>query len=85
MILVMPHWTNAEWYPDAHAMATKKYFYRRGVEMFETDEGTVGGTRWPVWALLLDGGLEEPNTDMWGEQKFVWGPTAARRRRRKRK
>ena len=36
-------------------MVVKKYCYRPGTNVFETPNGSVGGTRWAVWIALLDG------------------------------
>jgi len=53
-ILIMPHWTNQPFFEEVKPYIVRKYFYRKGTMMFETESGTVGGTPWPVWALLVD-------------------------------
>ena len=54
-ILVMPNWPTQPWFQSAQEMATKKVFYHPGSEIFDVDKGKVGGVRWGVWAMLLDG------------------------------
>lgn len=53
-ILVMPHWQNQWFYDAVKPFVVRKQFYKAGTMLFETVSGTVGGTPWPVWALLLD-------------------------------
>jgi hypothetical protein len=33
----------------------RQHFYKRNSLIFETCEGTVRGTQWAIWALLVDG------------------------------
>lgn len=55
-ILICPHWTTESWYKEAKMLAKRSYFYKQGTSMFEDASGSWNGTRWPVWALLVDGG-----------------------------
>lgn len=54
-VLVCPHWKSEGWYKTVMKMAKRHYFYRVGTLFFEVAEGTVGGIKWPVWALYVDG------------------------------
>ena len=58
-ILIMPNWPTQSWFQDAHRMARKKIFYHAGSHIFDVDQGKVGGVRWGVWAMYLDGSRPE--------------------------
>ena len=54
-VLIMPNWPTQPWFQSAQELAVKKVFYHPGSEIFDVDRGKVGGVRWGVWAMLLDG------------------------------
>lgn len=54
-VLICPHWTTEPWYKEVKQIACRSYFYRQGTLMFEVPEGVMPGTKWPVWALFVDG------------------------------
>lgn len=56
-VLIMPHWADQPFFSEVRPYIVRKHFYPKGTLMFETREGGVGGTKWPVWALLVDGGV----------------------------
>ena len=55
VILICPHWPGRPYLPKALSMAVRKYLYPKGTKMFEERDGALAGTKWPVWALLVDG------------------------------
>ena len=54
-VLMMPHWADQPFFKEVQPYIVRKYWYRKGTLMFEEAAGMVGGTHWPVWALLVDG------------------------------
>lgn len=80
-ISVMPHWTNQPWYQPAHDMATKKYYYKPGTNLFEQADGAVAGVRWPVWVLLIDGTANGGDGNV--TNHFLLKSRSARRRQRR--
>ena len=88
VLLVFPHWTTSVWFPLVQAMTVRKYYHKQGKMLFETEEGTVGGTKWAVWVALVDGNLEKDVDDhLWemGHEETEFKATAAGRRRWRRK
>ena len=88
-VLIMPHWTNQQWFLDVERITICSMFYRRKTMMFETDNGMMPGTPWAIWALLVDGnvwnqrwGMEEYDPD---QEKFDTSESSYRRDRRKKK
>jgi hypothetical protein len=63
-ILIAPHWTNLPWWSKLQTIIRRRHFYRVGVRVFETESGDAGPTKWPVWALLVDGALSRPQDDL---------------------
>ncbi len=51
MILLAPYWQDKVFWRNLLPMVARKYFYPAGKHIFEE----TGVTKWPVWALLLDG------------------------------
>ena len=69
-------------------MTVRKCYHKQGKMLFETEEGTVGGTKWAVWVALVDGNLEKDVDDhLWemGHEETEFKATAAGRRRWRRK
>ena len=59
-ILIMPHWKNQMFFDEVWKIVQKKHYYPRGSRVFETVDGVVGGVKWPVWALYVDGTKPRP-------------------------
>jgi hypothetical protein len=56
VVLIMPHWPSEAYFRQIQKFVVRRYFYKTGLRVFETQEGPSGPTRWPVWALLVDAG-----------------------------
>eukprot|EP00667_Euglena_gracilis_P000113 EG_transcript_113 len=52
-ICICPDW-NRRWVKNLVAMAVKKIYFPKGTKLFEADGRILRGTRWGVWALLID-------------------------------
>ena len=88
VILIMPHWTSNQWFHDIQPYVQRKYFYKKGTLFFEQRAGLVGGLPWPVWALLVDGGLrreEKKGTMTVDADEPVFKETISKRHRRRRR
>ena len=54
-VLIVPNWQGHQWFQEARDMTQKRVFYPEGSKVFEVEHGRVGGVKWGVWALLVDG------------------------------
>ena len=54
-ILLMPHWEERGFPQAAAPMVLKAVLFPEGSCVFQTTKGEAGPTKWPMWALLLDG------------------------------
>ena len=55
MILVCPDWQRDLWWKDLQDMVLDKMLFPRGQKIFRAPGRSLGGTKWGVWAYLLDG------------------------------
>ena len=55
IILVAPDWPEFDYYAPMWTNCKKSYYFPEGTVMFELDGAVQQPTRWPVWALVLDG------------------------------
>lgn len=80
-ILICPHWPSRPFLKKASTMTVRKYLYPKGTRLFEQKDASVSGIRWPCWALLLDGRLQNKSQE-WDEN-YVTSTTSSRRRKRR--
>lgn len=51
-VVLMPYWKFGE---VPKCMVVKKYYYNKGTKMFDQVDASMGGSPWPIYAVLLDG------------------------------
>lgn len=81
-VLIAPNWKNQDWFDELPEITIKRYFYPKGTRMFEVEDGPVGGTPWPVWALLVDG-AKCWNPQQLEEEGYLQNTEAKGRRKRR--
>lgn len=54
-LLVMPRWSNREWYKKAKSMAVRQAYIPPGEQVFQLGDQNCEGTRWPIDILLVCG------------------------------
>ena len=55
IIVVCPDWQRDRWWKDLQDMVVDKVFFPKGQKIFRAPGKSIGGTKWGVWAYLLDG------------------------------
>jgi hypothetical protein len=85
-VVVLPHWPSRPWYRTMFRHCRNKYFIPAGETVFQMEDKKVcGPTKWPVWALYVEG-------DFWSQEDLpqlgddgTWrSNTSSKRRRLKR-
>eukprot|EP00667_Euglena_gracilis_P019564 EG_transcript_20987 len=69
-ICILPDW-NRGWVRELVRKATKKLYFPPGTKLFEVDGKPMGGVRWGVWALLIEGNKPPANTSNPKKPKVV--------------
>ena len=53
-ICILPDWQRG-WVKELLRKASKRMYFKEGTQLFEVNGHPVGGIRWGVWALLIEG------------------------------